>query len=122
MLEARIGHDAANVPAGEDVEVVYSSAVPAENPERVAARERGLPERPRAELLGELTALKRTIAVAGTHGKTTTAAMLVHALRAQRRGARLAGGGAVGERAGQRALGRRASGWSWRPTSPTARC
>jgi UDP-N-acetylmuramate--alanine ligase len=82
VLEAKLGQDAANVPAGEDVEVVYSSAVPAENPERAAARERGLPERPRAELLAELTALKRTIAVAGTHGKTTTASMLVHALRA----------------------------------------
>ncbi len=84
VLEASLGHDAAAVPAGEDVEVVYSSAVPAENPERAAARERGLRERPRAELLGELTELRRTIAVAGTHGKTTTASMLVHALRAAR--------------------------------------
>jgi UDP-N-acetylmuramate--alanine ligase len=82
VLQASIGHDAANVPPGEDVEVVYSSAVAPENPERTAARERGLPERPRAELLGELTALKRTIAVAGAHGKTTTASMLVHILRA----------------------------------------
>jgi UDP-N-acetylmuramate--alanine ligase len=78
----QIGHDRANVPAGGDVEVIYSSAVPAGNPERVSARERGLKERPRAELLGELTAMKRTIAVAGTHGKTTTASMIVHALRA----------------------------------------
>jgi len=82
VLEARIGHDAANLPAGEDVEVVYSSAVHPDNPERQAARGRGLRERPRAELLGELSALRRTIAVAGTHGKTTTSAMLVHALRA----------------------------------------
>jgi UDP-N-acetylmuramate--alanine ligase len=82
VLEASLGHAAAAVPAGEGVEVVYSSAVPPENPERVAARERGLRERPRAELLGELTALRRTIAVAGTHGKTTTASLLVHALRA----------------------------------------
>jgi UDP-N-acetylmuramate--alanine ligase len=82
VLEASIGHDAANLPAGEDVEVVYSSAVPPENPERARARERGLRERPRAELLGELSARKRTIAVAGTHGKTTTASMLVHILRA----------------------------------------
>jgi UDP-N-acetylmuramate--alanine ligase len=82
VLEASIGHDAANLPVGEDVEVVYSSAIPPENPERAAARERGLRERPRAELLGELSALKRTIAVAGTHGKTTTASMLVHILRA----------------------------------------
>jgi UDP-N-acetylmuramate--alanine ligase len=82
VLRASIGHDAANVPAGEDVELVYSSAVPAENAERVAARERGLRERPRAELLAELSALRRTIAVAGTHGKTTTSSMAVHALRA----------------------------------------
>jgi UDP-N-acetylmuramate--alanine ligase len=92
VLDARIGHDAANVPPGADVEVVYSSAVPAESPERVAARERGLRERPRAELLAELTALKRTIAVAGTHGKTTTASMLVHALRAAAARAAPAGG------------------------------
>jgi len=76
------GHRAENVPTGEDVEVVYSSAVGEDNVERRAARERGLAERPRAELLGELTALRRTIAVAGTHGKTTTSSMLVHALRA----------------------------------------
>jgi UDP-N-acetylmuramate--alanine ligase len=82
VLEASIGHDAANLPDGEEVEVVYSSAIPPENPERAAARERGLRERPRAELLGELSALRRTIAVAGTHGKTTTASMLVHILRA----------------------------------------
>jgi UDP-N-acetylmuramate--alanine ligase len=81
VLEASVGHDAANVPAGDDVEVIYSSAVPFENPERAAARERGLCERPRAELLAEFTSLRRTIAVAGTHGKTTTASMLVHALR-----------------------------------------
>jgi UDP-N-acetylmuramate--alanine ligase len=82
VLEAKIGHAAENVPRGEGVEVIYSSAVPSESPERVAARAREIPERPRAELLGELTAMKRTIAVAGTHGKTTTASMIVHALRA----------------------------------------
>jgi len=82
VLEVKVGHDAANVPTGEGVEVIYSSAVPVKNPERVAARERGLSERPRADLLAELTAMKRTIAVAGTHGKTTTSSMIVHALRA----------------------------------------
>jgi UDP-N-acetylmuramate--alanine ligase len=81
VLDARIGHNAANVPPDEDVELIYSSAVPPENPERLAARERGLPDRPRAELLAELTALRPTIAVAGAHGKTTTAAMIVHVLR-----------------------------------------
>jgi UDP-N-acetylmuramate--alanine ligase len=81
VLRASIGHAAENVPGGEGVQVVYSSAVPADNVERRAARARGLAERPRAELLAELTALRRTIAVAGSHGKTTTASMLVHALR-----------------------------------------
>ena len=82
VLEVKVGHAAENLPEGEGVEVIYSSAVPAENPEREAARERGLKERPRAELLGEFTEMKRTIAVAGTHGKTTTASMIVHTLRA----------------------------------------
>ncbi len=81
VLEARVGHDPVNIPAGADVEVFYSSAVEEDNSERRAARERGLSEQPRAALLAELTALKRTLAVAGTHGKTTTASMLVHALR-----------------------------------------
>jgi UDP-N-acetylmuramate--alanine ligase len=81
VLQARIGeHDAANLPGGENVELVYSSAVLEDNPERAAARARGLPERSRAQLLAELTGLRRTIAVAGTHGKTTTASMLVYAL------------------------------------------
>jgi len=98
VLQARIGeHDAANVPEGEGVEVVYSSAVPRENAERAAARARGLSERPRAELLAELTALRRTIAVAGTHGKTTTSAMLVCALRAAGMRPDWLVGGAVGE-------------------------
>jgi UDP-N-acetylmuramate--alanine ligase len=82
VVRASIGHAAENVPSGEGVELVYSSAVETENVERRVARERAIPELPRAELLSELTAMRRTIAVAGTHGKTTTAAMLVHALRA----------------------------------------
>ncbi len=82
ILDAAIGHRAENIPSGSSIEVFYSSAVSSENPERVAARERGLPARTRAELLGELSAMRRTIAVAGTHGKTTTASMIVHALRA----------------------------------------
>lgn len=78
-----VGHDAANVPAGDGVEVVYSTAVPPENPERAVARERGLAELHRADVLGEITALpgRRCIAVTGTHGKTTTSSMVVHALR-----------------------------------------
>src|SRR3954469_20238939 len=79
-LVAAVGHDAANVPEG--AEIVVSSAVDADNPERAAGRERGLRELHRAELLGEMTELKPTIAVSGTHGKTTTSSMVVHALRA----------------------------------------
>ncbi len=96
VLLASVGHRAENVPAGDGVELVYSSAVPEENVERVAARERGVAERSRAELLGELSALRRTIAVAGAHGKTTTSAMLVHALR----GADLDPGWLIGGSAG----------------------
>ncbi len=98
VLEAAIGeHDGANVPAFENVELIYSSAVPEENQERVAARARGLVERPRAELLAELTALRPTIAVAGTHGKTTTSSMLVCALRAAGLEPGWLVGGSVGE-------------------------
>src|SRR3954447_25632011 len=81
-VDARAGHDAANVPPGDDVEGFHSSAIRPDNPERVAATERGLVDRPRADLLGELSALKRTIAVAGAHGKTTTTSMAAHILLA----------------------------------------
>jgi UDP-N-acetylmuramate--alanine ligase len=81
-IDARVGHHAANVPAGDDVELVVSTAIPAANPERAAAHGRGLRELHRGALLGELSRLRRTIAVAGTHGKTTTASMAVHALLA----------------------------------------
>jgi UDP-N-acetylmuramate--alanine ligase len=79
-VEVHVGHDAANVPTGEGVEVVHSTAIAVDNPERAAARERGLPDHPRAELLAQLSALKRTIAIAGAHGKTTTTSMAAHVL------------------------------------------
>jgi UDP-N-acetylmuramate--alanine ligase len=74
-IEPAIGHRAENVPPG--AEVVYSTAVGPDNPERQAAGERQLH---RADLLAEIASLKRCIAVTGTHGKTTTTAMVVHAL------------------------------------------
>ena len=76
---AGVGHDAANVPDG--AEVVVSTAIPPDNPERASAASAALRELHRADLLGELTRLRPTIAVTGTHGKTTTSSMLVHALR-----------------------------------------
>ena len=79
-LEPRVGHDADAVPP--DAEVVVSTAVGEDNPELARARERGQPVLHRGELLAELCAEKRLLAVAGTHGKTTTAGMLVHVLRA----------------------------------------
>jgi UDP-N-acetylmuramate--alanine ligase len=78
-LEPTIGHDAANLPEG--AEVVVSTAIGTENPELALARERGLDVIHRGELLAELCAEKRLIAIAGTHGKTTTTAMAVWALR-----------------------------------------
>ncbi len=79
-VDAHAGHDAAHLPAGDGVEVVVSSAIGDENPEVAAARERGLRVMPRADLLHELSALRRTIAVAGAHGKTTTTSMTAHVL------------------------------------------
>jgi UDP-N-acetylmuramate--alanine ligase len=78
-LEPSIGHDAANLPEGG--EVVVSTAIADENPELSLARERGQKVIHRGELLAELCAEKRLVAIAGTHGKTTTTAMAVWALR-----------------------------------------
>ena len=79
-IEAKAGHCASNLPTVDGTEVVRSSAIPDSNPELIAARERGLPVMERAELLAELTALRRTIAVAGAHGKTTTTSMVAQLL------------------------------------------
>jgi UDP-N-acetylmuramate--alanine ligase len=78
-LEPAIGHDAGNLPEG--AEVVVSTAIGEDNPELARARERGVEPIHRGRLLAELCAEKRLIAIAGTHGKTTTTAMAVWALR-----------------------------------------
>jgi len=72
------GHDAVNI-AGADA-VVVSTAVKADNPEVVAAREAHIPVVPRAQMLAELMRLKQGIAVAGTHGKTTTTSLVASIL------------------------------------------
>jgi UDP-N-acetylmuramate--alanine ligase len=74
-IEPVIGHAAENVPVG--AEVVYSSAVTADNPERSGAKSL----LHRSQLLAEIARLKRCIAVSGTHGKTTTTGMIAHVLR-----------------------------------------
>ncbi len=90
-IEPAIGHDAANLPDG--AELVVSTAIAEDNPELVRAREEGRTILHRADLLAELTRLKRTIAISGTHGKTTTSAMAAHALlRCGREPAYLVGG------------------------------
>ncbi|MBU1385295.1 MAG: UDP-N-acetylmuramate--L-alanine ligase [Alphaproteobacteria bacterium] len=76
-----IGHDAGHV--GDSVSaVVYSTAVKATNPEMVSARERRIPLVRRAEMLAELMRLQFSIAVGGTHGKTTTTSMVAAILDA----------------------------------------
>lgn len=71
--EVRVGHESGHV-TGCDV-VVVSSAVNEENPEVIAARESRIPVVPRAEMLAELMRFRYGIAVAGTHGKTTTTSL-----------------------------------------------
>jgi UDP-N-acetylmuramate--alanine ligase len=73
-IAVTVGHDARNLD-GADV-VVVSSAVKRDNPELLAARAQRLPVVRRAEMLAELMRLKRCIAVAGTHGKTTTTSLV----------------------------------------------
>ena len=68
------GHTAENV--GEANVVVYSSAISASNPEIIQARAKDIPLIPRAEALAEIMRLRRGIAVAGTHGKTTTTSLI----------------------------------------------
>ncbi len=74
------GHAAGNV--GEVVALVYSSAVVPENSERASAEARGIPCIRRGEMLAALAVGRRVLAIAGMHGKTTSAAMLTHILRA----------------------------------------
>ena len=73
-----IGHSAGNI-AAADV-VVVSSAVKADNPEVIAARAQKIPVVPRAIMLAELMRFKQGIAIAGTHGKTTTTSLVAHVL------------------------------------------
>ncbi len=72
------GHDASNI--GQADVVVVSTAVSGENPEVKSAIEQNIPVIPRAEMLGELMRFRKGIAVAGTHGKTTTTSLVANIL------------------------------------------
>ena len=79
-IETHIGHAASNVKQADAV--VTSTAVKADNPEVMAARERHIPIVPRAVMLAELMRLKQGVAIAGTHGKTTTTSLVASVLAA----------------------------------------
>ncbi len=97
-IDVRAGHAFGNVSRGTRL-LIYSAAVPNDNPERAAARALGIPERSYSQMLGELMCGRRGIGIAGTHGKSTTAAMTASVLRAAGRdpsaciGAELSGSG-----------------------------
>ncbi len=78
-ITVRVGHDAANV--GDADLVTRSTAIADSNVECRAAQRRGIPLFSRAQVLGGICLLRETVAVAGTHGKTTTASMLALVLR-----------------------------------------
>ena len=77
-IKTQVGHAARNI-EGADA-VVTSTAVKPDNPEVLAAREKKIPVVPRAVMLAELMRLKRGIAIAGTHGKTTTTSLVASVL------------------------------------------
>ena len=79
-IKVAVGHKAENID-GADV-IVVSTAIKRDNPELVAARAKRLPVVRRAEMLAELMRLKRCVAIAGTHGKTTTTSMVAALLDA----------------------------------------
>jgi len=78
-IAVAVGHDRGNVPDNTDL-LVYSAAVPEDNPELARAHDLGVPIMSRGEFLGLLSRGYYTIAVSGTHGKTTTTAMLAKVL------------------------------------------
>lgn len=79
-IRVALEQEAANVPPHADL-VIYTEAVWEDNPERIRASVLGIPQRSYFDALGDISQEKRTIAVAGTHGKTTTTGMLARILR-----------------------------------------
>ncbi|MEG0071846.1 MAG: UDP-N-acetylmuramate--L-alanine ligase [Raoultibacter sp.] len=81
-IDVHIGHDAGNLPASDPDVIVVSTAILDNNPELRAAKQRGLEIWHRAKMLAALGVDKQTLAVAGTHGKTTTSSMVASTLDA----------------------------------------
>ena len=79
-IKVIIGQEAENVPADTGV-AVYSDAVPEDNSERIRAKELDITQKSYFAMLGEASAGKKTIAISGTHGKTTTTGMLAKILK-----------------------------------------
>lgn len=98
-----LGHSAENVPLNS--KVIYTTGLSSDNSEYIAAKEMGCPILHRSDLLAELTACCRTIAVAGMHGKTTTSAMIVSVLTEAGRDPSYAIGGILGDRKSNAMLG-----------------
>lgn len=114
-----IGQDGANIPDG-DVTVVVSTAILENNPELIEARRRNLPIVHRAQMLARLGRDLDTLAVAGTHGKTTTSSMLASTLDAMGYDPTFLIGGIVRAYGTNAHSGLRPAPTWWRPTSPTS--
>ena len=115
-ITVHVGHDASNIPAGDPV-VVVSTAILDNNPELIAAKERGLTIWHRAQMLAHLGVGLETLAVAGTHGKTTTSSMLASVLDGM--GPRSSSAASCARTAPTPIRVRVVITWS-RPTSPTS--
>lgn len=102
-IKISIGHAAQNL--GSAKVLVVSSAISPNNPELLEAKRRGYPIVPRAEMLAELMRLKYGVAIAGTHGKTTTTSMLASILTAAKLDPTVIVGGKVGQLGGNAKLG-----------------
>ncbi|MCA9109559.1 MAG: UDP-N-acetylmuramate--L-alanine ligase [Planctomycetaceae bacterium] len=104
-LRVNRGHDAANIPESADV-LIYSPAVPEDNPERLEASRYGLPQLSLSQAIGRMMAGRTGVSVAGTHGKTSTTALLGHLLESA--------GLSPSVLAGAESRGRGVSGWAGR--------
>ena len=116
-IPVSIGHAAANL--GDAAVVVISTAIKRGNPEVEAALERRIPVVRRAEMLAELMRLKQTVAVAGTHGKTTTTSMVAALLDTGGVDPTVINGGIINSYGSTRGWAT-ATGWWSRPTRATA--